>query len=235
MKNHLILGNYNALCDSCGRKFKALDLQKRWDGLMVCKEDWEPRHPSDFLRVQKEKIAVPWSRPYPAQDNFIPQNLWVNPADILGNTEQTALDFRKVIPEQLYALVISGGFNSFSFNARELDYGDTTVPPTVAGETATVTENVLIALGRFFTDALAISEAFSVSLERPLSDAVPISDSYYLAETETSADSLSLAETNAFDVSKVLAESMSIAESLSFFIQSPTVLNGAVFNSQSLG
>ncbi len=38
---------------------------------MVCKEDYEIRHPSDFLRVQKEKIAVNFSRPYPAQDVFI--------------------------------------------------------------------------------------------------------------------------------------------------------------------
>jgi hypothetical protein len=70
MKNHLLLGNWNALCDSCGRKFKATSLKKRWDGLMVCAEDWEQRHPQDLLRVQKEKIAVPFSRPYPAQDTF---------------------------------------------------------------------------------------------------------------------------------------------------------------------
>lgn len=74
MKNHLILGNWNALCDVCGRKFKALDMQKRWDGLMVCKEDFEIRHPSDFLRVQREKISVPWVRPYPAEDTFISVN-----------------------------------------------------------------------------------------------------------------------------------------------------------------
>jgi len=73
MKNHLILGNWNALCDVCGRKFKALDMQKRWDGLMVCKEDFEIRHPSDFLRVQREKISVPWVRPYPSEDTFIAQ------------------------------------------------------------------------------------------------------------------------------------------------------------------
>jgi len=71
MKNHLLLGNWNALCDSCGRKFKASDLQKRWDGLMVCKEDWEQRHFQDLLRVQKEKIAVPFSRPYPITDTYI--------------------------------------------------------------------------------------------------------------------------------------------------------------------
>lgn len=71
MKNHLQLGNWNCLCDSCGRKFKALDLRRRWDGLMVCAEDYEIRHPSDFLRVQKEKIAVDFSRPYPTADTFI--------------------------------------------------------------------------------------------------------------------------------------------------------------------
>ena len=38
---------------------------------MVCPEDWEMRHAQDFLRVQKEKINVEFSRPYPAQDNFI--------------------------------------------------------------------------------------------------------------------------------------------------------------------
>jgi hypothetical protein len=76
MRNHLILGNWNAICDSCGRKFKALDLQKRWDGLMVCKEDYELRHEQDFLRVQKEKITVEFSRPYPTQDTFINDNSW---------------------------------------------------------------------------------------------------------------------------------------------------------------
>jgi len=72
MRNHLIPGNWNALCDSCGRKFKALDLKRRWDGLMVCKEDYELRHESDFLRVQKEKITVEFSRPYPSTDTFVP-------------------------------------------------------------------------------------------------------------------------------------------------------------------
>lgn len=70
MHNHLILGDWNALCDSCGRKFKASQLKRRWDGLMVCKEDYELRHPQEFLRVQKERISVPFTRPYPASDTY---------------------------------------------------------------------------------------------------------------------------------------------------------------------
>jgi len=71
MKNHLLFGNWNALCDVCGFKFKALDLKRDWRGLMVCKEDFENRHPSDFLRVQKEKITVDFSRPYPVADVYL--------------------------------------------------------------------------------------------------------------------------------------------------------------------
>ena len=71
MRNHLIPGNWNALCDVCGFKFKALDLKRDWRGLMVCKDDFELRHQSDFLRVQKEKITVEFSRPYPVADTFV--------------------------------------------------------------------------------------------------------------------------------------------------------------------
>jgi len=38
---------------------------------MVCKDDYEVRHPQDFLRVQQEKISVPWARPYPEEDTFL--------------------------------------------------------------------------------------------------------------------------------------------------------------------
>lgn len=39
---------------------------------MVCAEDYELRHDQDFLRVQKEKITVDFSRPYPTADTFLP-------------------------------------------------------------------------------------------------------------------------------------------------------------------
>lgn len=55
---------WNALCDVCGFKFKSSDLKKRWDGLMTCHADWEPRHPQDFLRAIKETSnRLPWTRP----------------------------------------------------------------------------------------------------------------------------------------------------------------------------
>lgn len=62
-------GNWITICDACGRKFKATQLQKRWDNLMVCADDFEIRQPQDFVRGVVDKIAVPWSRPE-GEDQF---------------------------------------------------------------------------------------------------------------------------------------------------------------------
>jgi hypothetical protein len=32
-------------------------MKQEWTGLMVCKADWEPRHPQDFARGVKDEIA----------------------------------------------------------------------------------------------------------------------------------------------------------------------------------
>ena len=63
MQNWLRLGDWNATCDSCGFKFKASMMKKRWDGLITCSQCWEQRHPQDLLRIQKEDISPPWVRP----------------------------------------------------------------------------------------------------------------------------------------------------------------------------
>ena len=64
--DYLALNDYNAICDRCGKKFKASELRKDWQGLYVCERDWEPRHPQDFVRGVQDVQTVPWSRPPPA-------------------------------------------------------------------------------------------------------------------------------------------------------------------------
>lgn len=53
-------GSWNVVCDVCGFKFKATQIKRRWDGLLVCHDDWEPRHSLDFLRGRHEDISVPF-------------------------------------------------------------------------------------------------------------------------------------------------------------------------------
>jgi hypothetical protein len=64
-KDYAKLGDWNTLCQVCGFKYKASELRKRWDGVMVCDTDYEPRHPQDLIRLPKERQATPWSAPEP--------------------------------------------------------------------------------------------------------------------------------------------------------------------------
>lgn len=65
-----VSGDWWVICDVCSKKVKASKSKKRWDGLIVCDEDFEPRHPQDFLRVRSDKISVPFTRPRPT-DSFV--------------------------------------------------------------------------------------------------------------------------------------------------------------------
>lgn len=58
-------GSWLAICDVCGFEFLSHQLRERWDKLMVCDDDFEERHPQDFVRGVKES-TIPWSRPEPA-------------------------------------------------------------------------------------------------------------------------------------------------------------------------
>ncbi len=67
--------NYNSgdwwiRCDVCNRKVKASETKERWDGFRVCPDDFEVRHPQDFIRARQDKISVPFSRGNP-DDNFV--------------------------------------------------------------------------------------------------------------------------------------------------------------------
>lgn len=55
-------GAWNAICDVCGFRFKSDKLRKRWDGLMVCKDDFEYDHPQKYIKVYETTQAVPWTR-----------------------------------------------------------------------------------------------------------------------------------------------------------------------------
>jgi|SRR6056300_461769 NAD-dependent SIR2 family protein deacetylase len=40
------VGKYSeAICDRCGFQYKYLELKEEWNGLLVCEECYEPKHP----------------------------------------------------------------------------------------------------------------------------------------------------------------------------------------------
>lgn len=76
-QNSYMHGSWNVICDVCGFKFKSDDIKERWDGLQVCKDDWEIRHPLDFERGVADDPSVPYTRPDSAE---------AGGTDINGNT-----------------------------------------------------------------------------------------------------------------------------------------------------
>lgn len=64
-KNYYISGDHNVTCDVCSKKIKMSEAKLRWDGFLVCKDDYEMRHPQDFVRARQDKISVSNTRPIP--------------------------------------------------------------------------------------------------------------------------------------------------------------------------
>jgi hypothetical protein len=60
--NYFAPGDHNALCSMCGRKRKASELVKNWQGAYRCPEHNEPRHPQDFAKGIQEHPGVAWSQ-----------------------------------------------------------------------------------------------------------------------------------------------------------------------------
>ena len=76
-KNHFISGEWNVTCDVCSKKIKAHEAKQHWDGFIVCPDDFENRHPQDFVKAQTDKITVPFTRPIPTEIFVVvPYNLY---------------------------------------------------------------------------------------------------------------------------------------------------------------
>lgn len=78
-QNQLLLGSWNIICQRCGFKYKAHQVETEWTGLLVCKgqdtnQCWEPRNPQDLRRPPRIQRPLPWTRPEPA-DVFVFPNV----------------------------------------------------------------------------------------------------------------------------------------------------------------
>lgn len=92
MRNRLILGQYNAYCDSCGFKFKNVQLRLRYDGFMVCKKCWHPRNYQELLKARTEDLRLPFVRDRDLATNPVPINY-----SRIVNEYVTALDTIRVV------------------------------------------------------------------------------------------------------------------------------------------
>jgi len=80
--DYLRNGDYNAICDRCGSKFKFSQLKLEWDGLYVCTANgcFENRQPQDYVKGVRDDMAVPVSRP--DQPNVFLDTIWIEVSSI---------------------------------------------------------------------------------------------------------------------------------------------------------
>ena len=106
-------GSWLAICDVCGAKYHSDDLKMRWDGLMCCSQDWNPRQPQDFVRGIPDPQAVAWTRP-DSVPQFVPNPVTMAITDFYG---EFMIDFvndimigfpQTVYPQGIFASVQPG-------------------------------------------------------------------------------------------------------------------------------
>lgn len=96
--DYLALGDYNAVCYECGRKFKASELKRHWQGYYVCPAHFEPRQPQDFVRNIPDVQTPPWAQPMPADTFRMTEPLCVE------NTADDSVIFYALATETGYPL-----------------------------------------------------------------------------------------------------------------------------------
>lgn len=64
-------GNWKVTCQSCGFWFPSGEIKRRWDGLLVCKDDWETRHPQTLIKIRGETAVPDFVSKDPSPDNFV--------------------------------------------------------------------------------------------------------------------------------------------------------------------
>lgn len=106
-RDYYKLGDHNAICYVCGFKRKASEMLRRWDGVYVCREDWEPRQPQDFVRGPTKETPPAWTQPEPPDvflNSFAPlTNIVVGtPSIYVGGVLKTSgVDYTITLPQGL--------------------------------------------------------------------------------------------------------------------------------------
>ncbi len=224
-RNYYVSGGWNVICDSCGKKIKASEAKQRWDGLIVCPEDFEQRQPQDFVKARADKITVPFTRPRPTDDFIYTQGLW----DVVGTADaDDYLDY--IVPLSGYFLEdYMIDYNAVSIVmswARQFNdaVSDLEESLSVAFNTGTITDtftlsetvSVVRRFVRTFNDSTTITESSANALLKALSDATTAVDNHthtvnFVRSFSDSVDTPT--ELTSFVTSTQLTDSVTLNES----------------------
>ena len=131
-------GDYYQICDECGRKIRSTESRMRWDGLIVCKADWEPRHPQELLHVPPtDRQAVANARPRPTVTSA---STTIGTAGSAGDSTITVVSISGMSDTQQITIELDNGNSQI-----------TTINGTPTGTTVTLTASLTgsVAVGNY--------------------------------------------------------------------------------------
>lgn len=98
-------GDHWVCCDVCGFEYRASQIRIRWDGMAVCPQDYEERHPQDFLRARKDDPRV-WPVRSPSAQTIdylsCPTLLFPRVDDTLGQLSEVEFSWAAVNAADFY-------------------------------------------------------------------------------------------------------------------------------------
>lgn len=102
-------GGFYRISDRDGSRRRASDTRKEWTGAIVGKDEFEDRHPQDFVRGKKDNQSVPDARPE-AIDHFVgPLKTETAEASIAGDNSIVVADATRFRPGDDIAFYLANG------------------------------------------------------------------------------------------------------------------------------
>lgn len=147
---------------------------------MVCPNDWEPRHPQDFLRSVPDHQAVPWSRPQ-TPDIFVPSTrlILLDDATVVKDALQSIATYNRFIPHQDVLQTMPPDWRAL--NCQALNWGvlggaDSATPNM--DETVFLDDALVIEATKALSDTTSMSETLLAISASALNDSVNTQNEY---------------------------------------------------------
>lgn len=95
--------------DRSGLKIRSSEARREWTGAIVHKDDWERRHPQDFVKARPERAIVKDPRPRPVDTFQGPLDTTVTAAAAAGSTTLTVASSVRMEPGDFLSIMLDNG------------------------------------------------------------------------------------------------------------------------------
>lgn len=109
MADEYIAGDHWVIDDITGTKVRASETRKMWNGALVSRENWEPRHAQDFVKARPERAIVKDPRPRPVDTYQGPLDTTLSASAVAGATSLTVTSSARMETGDFITIMLDNG------------------------------------------------------------------------------------------------------------------------------